>query len=744
MNKPQGGTSVVIQGITCYLPPEPLRHEMQNYGRPKREQKWERTQLPVFKASDVDLWDSSFDYKTDDVISWDEAERFEKIKIYGTDSNDLDKSGNEKRVPGVIPDPLYSMECLSAFRDQEFVRIKNGHWILINGNPTYLPGPYYFYLQYWELKDGYAEFRSSDLELFYFWESVRLSKNLFGITYITSRGCGKSFIAGCISYWTAITKRKAATTIQSISDEKAAEFFRDKILIPITTLPKFLIPINKHGSADVSSNSTFEMVPPSRKGMNIRVYNEIKKMALYSIMRYSNASEIGADGGSWDLIVGDETGKTPPQTSDVYKRTMINSSTVYRGNKKIGNQFLCTTVEDIDEGGAECRKIWDESNQYKINDANSTNTGLVRFFRSALDTTFFNEFGYSVPIATDKHTQDFLANKYGEEARFGARAFHDAKRKSLEHDAQALMGYKQRYPYNEEDAWGIRADKCIYNAEILLNAKERIINSSKPLTRRGDITWRVRDKEAIFTDNKINGRWEISFLDFEPNMVQINEGFVKTFTPKATHKRVIGVDPYSVRDLADERSGSNGAAAVYARHDMHVPIDFCDTIIGDYLFRPRDPFEFYEDMICAAFFFGCPIFWEVNKSNAIDYMRQRGYKWGYDNNPNDFMWERPVSTLTKFSDKVTEGLYSGTGTIEHYTNSTAAHILNHGWKLKHIRVINDWLMFNPLKTRIFDMGVAASMAVVGAERPGINVAPDINILSLLHTYDNTGTESVQN
>lgn len=742
MNKDQGGELIIIQGIKCYLPPVPDRYDIQNFDKPKKLQKWERTPLPEFRAADVDLIEKT-DYKSDDVISWEEACRIEHIRIYGTDPLNVDRNGTEKKVDGVIPDPDYSMERLNPFRDQELGRIKNGHWIYVNGKPLYLTGNYYFYLNYWQLKDGYPEFRIPDMELFYFWESVKNSRNLFGIIYITIRGCGKSFIAGCINYYSAITKRKANTTIQSQSDDKAAEFFRDKVLLPVTSLPEFLVPINKHGKSDITNNSTLEFVPAARKGMPMRVYQHIKKIALYSKMQYSNASETGADGGTWDLIVGEEVGKTDPSVSNVYKRQQVNLFAVFRANKKLGNIYLSSTVEEMKEGGAECKKIWDESNHYNLNVAGSTNMGLARIFRSALDATFFDEFGYPVPHTDDKQLGDYLADKYGEEARHGAKAFHDAKRKSLEHDQQALIGYKQKNPYTEEEAFWINAEKCIYNAEILLNAKERIMNSGKQLTRRGDIVWKEKDKEAQFVDNKF-GKWEVSFFNFEPNMVQVNEGTKSTFTPKAAHKRIMAIDPYSVMSLADEKSGSNGAAAVFNRHDIHAPVDFCDTIIADYVSRPKDPFDFYEDMICAAFFFGCPMFVETNKSNITDYFRTRGYKWGYDANPNDFVWERPVSTLTKYSDKVTDGMYQSQGTIEHYTNSTARHIIDHGWKLKHLRVIDDWLIFDPLKTRKFDLGVAASMAIVGAERPAINVAPEIDLSDIMPTFDNSGSYSVQN
>lgn len=749
MNTDQGGEMLVIQGIKCYIPPQPAPEEIQNYHLPVKKQRWSRTLLPEFRAADVEFWDGKI-RNPDLPVSWEEAERQEQIKIYGVDPKDLDKNGNAKKVQGVTPDPNYSMECLNRHRDQELDRFHKGHWIYIKGKAYYLPGNYYFYLNYWQLKDGYAEFRYTDLELFYFWESVKHSRNLFGIIYITMRGVGKSYIAGCINYYCAVTKRKASTTIQSKNDDDAGLFFRDKVLMPITFLPRFLVPINKHGIKDITSNSSFEMVPPPRGGMTVEQYDVIKNDALYSKMMYHPSGEVAADGPTWDLIVQEEIGKTPPSVADVQKRIQVVYFTVFRGNKKQGNIFASSTIEEMKEGGEQCLKVYLDSNQYKLNAANSTNSGLARFFRSAIDTTFFDYYGFPVPGEPgDEDTRKYLIETYGPEAAHGSRAFHDAKRASLAHDPKALIGYKQKNPYNEEEAFWINADTCVYNSEILMNAKDRILNGGRVFVRPGYIRWKNREKKeeegAEFVEDP-NGPWRVSYLDFEPNQVKFAGVYngVRCYSPMMGHRRRFGIDPYATKDLADPKSGSMGAGVVVNMPDMLISEDYSETIIADYLGRPEDPFDFYEDMICAAFFFGCTMFIEKNKSNMMDYLRKRGYYWGRDANPEDFVMERPRSTLSKFADKESDGIHNSQSSIEHYTNSTDAHIRHHGHKLKHIRVIDQWIKFNPLKTKLTDLAVAASLAVVAMEKTVVKESDPIDIGELFGTFDNRGSESVWN
>lgn len=1095
MNADQGNGFIEVQGVKYFLPNPCKKYEIINYGTGITKQKWKRTELPIFMAKDIDVWNGD-EYKADEIVSWEEACRQEHIKIFGTDPFDLDKQGNAKTVAGVEPDMNYSMECLENFREQELNRFYNGVWIYIKGNLYHIPGCYYFYLNYWQLKDGFPEFRYIDLELFWVWEAVRKSKNFLGMIYITMKGAGKcfgrgtkirmfdgsvknvenikkgelvmgddstpravhgvtsgteemyritpnqgepftcnkshilsliyngvdirkhnlkrdsivnisvgdylklsdnkktrfvlfrngwnvtnhnrkhfippyilgahlgdgtqldgvltcpdneiiskfrdyaksighdfkrciehnqneiryrivskknggrrkndyldelrrlgvtdhkhipnlylndgienrmqllagiidtdgyftgkgyevvqkrkilsdnivllcrslgfyasvseklvaikyknsigrsrtyyritisgnvnqipcivkrknsshrkfnkrqksnrtgfkiesigignyygfgvdgnnlflledgtvvhnSYIAGCINYYEAVTTRKANTTIQSKSDDDAADFFRDKVLLPMTQLPDFLIPIHKH-PGDITSLNAIEFVPKARKGMNMRHYLKMKKEALYSKMQYHPSGELAAEGGTWTLIIHEEMGKTKPTIADVYKRIMAMKLSIFRVNKKMGNMFASSTVEDMKEGGAECFKVWKESNQYELNETNTTNTGLVRFFRSAIDATMFDEYGFSVGSEPqDKETKKYILEKYGDVfgklAEFGAKAVHDAKRKALSHDQQGLVSYIQKNPYNEKEAFWINAEKCIYNAQILLAAKDRILNSDRKYTRRGNIEWLEKDVKAVWVDNDKNGKWEVSFFDFEQNMVQINDhGEYKTFTPKASHKRVMAFDPYSARDIVDEKRGSDAAAVVYNKPDFHIPDEYCDTIIADYLYRHAEPFDSYEDIICGCFFFGCEVLIEKNKTNALDYFIRRGYKWGRDSNSSDFVMSRPESTLTEFGKKVTDGIVSTDPMITHYTNSTRQHINTHGHKLKHIRPIEDWIKFNPDRTQEFDMAVAASFAIVAAEKKITEKGKEVDISGIFKRYDNSGSQS---
>lgn len=710
-----------ISGIDIEFPEQPVRHKIQNFDKPTRDQKWERTPLPTFTGRDIDIWDDS-EIAPDDQVTWEEAVRQETIKITGCDPDDLDRQANPRPVAGVQADPNYYMDCLENHRIQEFERIHNGHWIFINGKAYWLPGAYYFYLNYWWVGDAVPEFRYPDLELMWLWDHVDKSPTWLGVIYITMRSTGKSYLGGAINYHKAITKREARTGIQSKTGEAAGSFFREKILIPVSKLPEFLRGINRDmflGDTTGSSNISFS--PPAKKKIPNKVYNMMKKKALYSWMDFLSTIWSAYDGQSLSFYFGDEIGKWVEE--NIFKTWGTIFNCLWRGNKKRGSALLTTTVEKMELGGENCFKVWNASDMSTYLHGR-TQSGMVQYFRGALDATFFDEFGFP--------------------DRQQAKEYHDGERQKRQHDQADLVKYKQQNPYTVEEAFWVTSSTCIYNQEILLTSRDRIIYT-KNQVRTGRIEWVPGkiDKEARFVDDDA-GFWNITFTNFEYNQVRTNEGHKKTFTPLANHKRIMGIDPYASEDLADEDAGSDGAAAVYNKHDINIPEEFCDTFIADYLGRPKDPFVFYEDMIVAAFWFGCAMFIETNKSNMRDYLKTRGYRWGYEGNELDFMWERPESTLTKYSVKQAEGMWNGKGTITHYTNSTAQHIEDHGHKLKHVRIIDDWIKFDPKKTKKFDMGVAASMAVVANERPATEVGKKIELATIFQTYDNKGDYSRQN
>ena len=90
-------------------------------------------------------------------------------------------------------DPMYIDNDLEAIRQREWRRRMYGVWVWINGKPTYIPGTYYFFLNYWPMDTGHPDFRKIDLEYFYFWQYCVLDPKCYGLLEICKRRNGKCF-----------------------------------------------------------------------------------------------------------------------------------------------------------------------------------------------------------------------------------------------------------------------------------------------------------------------------------------------------------------------------------------------------------------------------------------------------------------------------------------------------------------------------------------------------------------------
>ena len=122
------GSKINIQGLDCCIPPvgyvyniasKQLEHRgVYSRSDNTKEQYWERVPLP--------------DWYKETVKREDNYERKKKDE-----------------------DPPFFDERLEAYKKQEWDRRLNGFWYFNNGNPLYITGSHYFYMQWWQIDIGY-------------------------------------------------------------------------------------------------------------------------------------------------------------------------------------------------------------------------------------------------------------------------------------------------------------------------------------------------------------------------------------------------------------------------------------------------------------------------------------------------------------------------------------------------------------------------------------------------------------
>lgn len=735
-----GNGYIDLQGVRFYFPEKPDKSDILFSHLPKKEQKWKRHELPTFSPGDID-WFLDEPDDPDYLVTWDDARRQEIAKQKGVDIWNLDKQGNPRSVKGIDIDPDYVMPPLEEFRGQELDRYFDGVWIMVNGKPVFLTGHYYKYLQWHKNDNGYPDFYITELHEFYHWEAVKQSKVDFGVCKVTQRGRGKSAKMGSIAYDETVMHPEAVVTGQGRNDDDAEKFFIEKIVGPYKHYPDFLIPANSNGT-----NPTNKLVfsPPSKTGKNAAVYRKEQKEALGSVCDFSQAGEKAVDGRTLRFYWAEEPGKlNPKKIADVYKRHTVNRYCVYRNSRKTGNMMYATTVEDLDVGGFEFKKLWDASNPLKRNKNGQTESGLCKYFISALENTVFDEYGYPVIDNPTKEQREYITKTYGAAYANGARPYHENERETFKNsdDPFKYIEYIQKFPFTEEEAFMFNGKECIYNAEVLQSAQIRLSDPDTNWTAKGDFVWEEIDKKAKWVPNEVNGKWEVSYL--LPENLQNKVSSYSSYNGSSTHKPLnghfisAGLDPISHKVTVDKSRASMAAGAIRIKYNYHIEDEFCNTWCADYLGRPNDPEESFEDMIIAAFFYGTPVLIENNKNAAIQYFQKRGY--------DAFVMRRPENTLTSRSRaQITPGVPSSTPMIEYYTSITATDINKNGYKLKHLRIVRDFLEFDPNDTTKYDSAVAASLSLVAAERPTYEQEEAIDIETAFTTFDNSGQYSKAN
>jgi hypothetical protein len=731
-----GNGFVDLQGVKFYFPKAPVKTDILFSHLPKKRQKWQRHELPSFSVSDID-WVIDEPETTDYLVTWEEARRQETIKKKGVDVWDLDRYGAPKSVKGVDIDPDYCMECLQNFEEQELDRYFDGVWIMVNGKSIYLTGSYYKYLQWHKNDNGYPDFYITELNEFYHWEATKHSLSDFGVVKITQRGRGKSAKMGSIAYDETVKNPNAMVTGQGRNDDDAEKFFKEKIVAPYKHYPDFLIPVNS-----IPTNATNNLIfsPSSKSGKNAAVFRKEQREALNSVCDFSKAGEKAVDGRTLRFYWAEEPGKLDAKkVADVYKRHNVNRYCVYRNSKKIGNMMYATTVEDIDKGGAEFKRLWEASDPKNRDENGQTDSGLCKYFISALENTIFDEYGYPVVEDPTDEQRKYISERYGSAYGDGAKPYHERKRKAAKREGLSeWVQYIQKFPFNEDEAFWFNGKECVYNAEILQAAQIKLTGSEKDrYATRGDFVWSEKDIKAMWMPNSVNGRWMLSYLLPEDlqNKVRSKGSFngSKSFKPLNGHFVKAGFDPISHKAVVDTNKQSLAAGAIRIKQNFFIPEEHCDTWCADYLARPLDPEDAYEDMIIAAFFHGSPVLIENNKNACIQYFMKRGY--------DEFVMRRPESTLTSGRNQITPGLPSNTPMIEYYVDLTKTDINKNGHKINHIRIVRDFLDFEPNNTTKYDSAVAASLSVVASEKKEKEVNEKFNLGSVFRTYDNSSSIS---
>jgi hypothetical protein len=691
----------------------PKKSEILYSDLPKKQQKWKREPLPDY-------------YKE----LRPEEERIQKEELKLVEMGELDKVYHFNPV-------------LEAYRREQWRKRKYGVWIMVNGKPVYLTGAWWYYLQWCKFdhaeNNGYPLFYMSQRKRFYFRQSAYEDPTSLGYVIIGARGFGKTTeeTAVILESMTRGPKRRIAALQSKTGDDAHLVIFKGKFAPAYKSLPHFFKPESNHGTNPENKLNFFADSKKGQKAKDSKL--DLEEHELENTIYHVSAKEKALDGQTMAEIFQDEIGKTDPKKeADVYKRMQVNRFSVFRNNRKVGMIRATTTVEEMDKGGDQCKKIWDDSDQLNRTDNGFTISGLYRLSISCLETS----------------TQ--FADEFGEIDEDKAYKYQMAEREIRKHDSQALSSWIRKNPIDEEEMFIKDASKSLFNVFILTQRLHELHSMKRLPYVRGNFYW-VDGKVDGLVDFKIDehaGRFLVAKLldvklkpgDAKPGELLANQMSFYTDTtgkkqwmPKNDKYFRMGSDPIKYAKTKDPR------ASKFAMHgwEMYNPsVDHnketaeweSHNFIFEYIDRPEDPATAYEDCIMAMRYYGCSMLPETNIKELAKHLKDRGYN-------ECVIYRRDFDDDFLNGAQDDAGITSNTDVIHSYVTRLISFINKHGHRFKFPRTIEALLDFEAENTTKYDAVVSAGYTLFASEAP-LDLEVEVeDIDDWFDEYDNSGSHS---
>lgn len=596
----------------------------------------------------------------------------------------------------------------------------NGYWCFINGEPTYIPGKYHFFLSWYVMDSGkrpkfkdrqwmmycIREFIENDTMDF---ENKSTSKGEEGMAlpdeqgyyhmYDTGRRVhagdaepkfrrqGSTNIAQSDGIETVTKLVKSHFVIQGRTDEEGKKIFNKYTMPAFNELPFFFKPIYNTPTGG-QTKITFDYVSDKS------AVKGIFKKGLGSSIYYVTGKEKANDGSRISRLHTDEVGKD--ELNNTWLRHNINLKCLYEdgGEDIIGYNSNTSTCGDMLEGGGENFKILcDMSNYYRRSELGHTGSYLVRIFLPSRIGIKVDKFGHS---DIEQNHKNIMSERS----------------QLLSHNN--LIGWNQQvrdFPESYSECFMTTSSSMDFN---IYKIDQRLLQlKGKRKTRVGkfiDIDPGNIHSPVEFVDDP-NGYFEISkeLTDKLKNKRFRTNG---TFYPGNGNMFTAGSDAFRMNNTETDVQ-SKGGGYVFWERDMEIDPDTKDRedwesyrTVCTYNHRPPTKEEYCYHMLQMCKYFGCFISCETNVDVVIDAFT----KWGY----GGFL-------LYYYDDKGyprnTPGLHASANSEQTELGYVADYIEHHAHRECHADFLNQCKSMKTVKDlKKLDLLAAAGQAHYGSLR----------------------------
>jgi len=630
-----------------------------------------------------------------------------------------------------------------VYIDKEFTRRDEGYWFYNKGNPTYITGTHYMYLQWTKIDVGKPEFREANRLFYIFWEACKADTRCYGMCYLKNRRSGFSFMASAETVNQATISSDARFGILSKSGADAKKMFTDKVVPISVNYPFFFKPIQD--GMDRPKTELAYRVPASKFTRKKIITNQKTEelQGLDTTIDWKNTGDNSYDGEKLALLVHDEAGKWE-RPENILNNWRVTKTTLRLGSRVIGKCMMGSTSNSLDKGGENFKKLYDDSDVTKRNRNGQTRSGLYSLFipMEWNYEGFIDSYGLPVFNTPEEPVED----NYKELIDVGVIEHWENEVDGLKGDQDALNEFYRQFPRTEEHAFRDETRNSIFN---LVKIYEQIDYNEEArydgVVNTGSFSWQngIKDTKVEFTPNP-NGRFKVSWV---PSVGLQNKVIIKNGIkyPGNEHIGAFGCDSYDISGTTDGK-GSKGSLHGLTKFSMeNAPPN---RFFLEYVARPQTAEMFFEDILMALYFYGMPILAENNKPRLLYYLKRRGYR-GYSMNRPDKVWnrlsvaEKEIGGIPNSSEDIRQ---AHAAAIESYINSHVGDKGNGEYGDMYFNTtLNDWAKFDINKRTKFDAAISSGLAIMACNKNLYAPRADIKLKDKVNfsfaKYNNKGNIS---
>ena len=644
-------------------------------------------------------------------------------------------------------------EMPSQFKDTwvdyieaEFDKRENGFWFMNNGEPTYITGAHYSYLQWTKIDVGFPDFREANRIFYIFWEACKADKRSFGMCYLKIRRSGFSFMGSSEAVNNATLAKDSRIGILSKTGADAKKMFTDKVVPISNNYPFFFKPI-QDGMDKPKTELAYRI--PASKITKKNMYNVSSEEldGLDTTIDWKNTSDNSYDGEKLLLLIHDESGKWS-RPDNILNNWRVTKTCLRLGSKVIGKCMMGSTCNALEKGGDNFKKLYYDSSLENRNANGQTKSGLYNLFIPMEWNMegFIDRYGMPVLHNPEKE----IEGVDGEYIYQGAINYWENEVTSLKNDADALNEFYRQFPRTESHAFRDESKSSLFNLTKIyqqIDYNDSLI--PEHFLTRGKFYWQdgIKDSKVVWTPDK-KGRFLISWI---PKSYLQNNTIVRRDLkyPGNEHLGSFGCDSYDISGTV-KGGGSNGALHGMTKFNMEDAPS--NQFFLQYIARPQTAEIFFEEVLMACVFYGMPILIENNKPRLLYHFKNRGYRHYCLNRPDKHKnklssTEKELGGIPNSSEDVKQ---AHAAAIESYIEKHVGMDMEGTYREEHdmgtmyfTRTLEDWARFDINNRTKFDASISSGLAIMANQKhlyqPQVKKQSKISVN--FARYNNKGSSS---